>query len=68
MNNVKTIRESQLLSKSELARKAGVSMLTIIRVESGLPCRLDTKRKIIEALGFTVKERMLVFDDEETFG
>ena len=68
MNKVKKIRESRLISKAELARKAGVSVLTIQRVENGLSCRLDTKRKIIEALGFSLKERGLVFDDEETFG
>jgi DNA-binding XRE family transcriptional regulator len=50
-NNVRTLREEVLMSKAELARRAGVSPLTIDRVESGLECRLDTKRKIILALG-----------------
>ena len=50
MNHLKRIREELLLSRAELARKAGVSPLTIQRVEEGQPCRLDTKRKIIEAL------------------
>jgi DNA-binding XRE family transcriptional regulator len=60
-NNVKTIREDQLMSKAELARKAGVSTLTVDRVEAGLSCRLDTKRKIILALGMTVAEKDKVF-------
>ena len=62
-NNVKAIRESRLLSKAELARKAGVSSLTIDRVERGEPCRLETMRKIILALGFSLDEKEKVFQD-----
>jgi DNA-binding XRE family transcriptional regulator len=61
-NNVKKLREERLLSKAELARKAGVSALTIDRVESGMPCRMDTKRKIILALGMTIEEKDKVFE------
>lgn len=60
-NNVKSLRENQLMSKAELARKAGVSTLTVDRVEAGLSCRLDTKRKIILALGMTVADKDKVF-------
>jgi len=60
-NNVKDIREKLLISKSELARKAGVSVLTISRVEKGFDCRLETKRKILKALGFSIEEREKVF-------
>lgn len=60
-NNVKRLREDRLLTKAELARKAGVSTLTIDRVEAGMPCRMDTKRKIILALGMTVAEKDKVF-------
>ncbi len=62
-NNVQVLREDRLLSKAELARRAGVSVLTIDRVEKGAPCRLDTKRKIILALGLKVTDRSQVFDD-----
>ena len=62
-NKVKKIRESRLLSKAELARKAGVSSLTIDRVERGEPCRLETMRKIILALGFSLDEKEKVFQD-----
>jgi len=62
-NKVKKIREARLLSKAELARKAGVSSLTIDRVEKGEPCRLETMRKIILALGFTLDEKEKVFQD-----
>ena len=53
-NNVQRYRESMMMSKAELARKAGLSTLTIDRIEAGRPCRLDTKRKILQALGLKV--------------
>ncbi len=64
-NNLKNIRESMLLSKSELARKAGVSPLTIDRIERGHTCRVDTMRKIIQALGLKVSEKDKVFGASE---
>ena len=60
-NSVKAIRESRLLSKAELARKAGVSSLTIDRIERGEKCRLETMRKILFALGYTLDEKEKVF-------
>ena len=69
-NNVQRFRENLMMSKAELARKAGLSTLTIDRVEAGRPCRLDTKRKILLALGFKVSEKDRVFgalaSDEQT--
>ncbi len=64
-NNVKRLREAQLTSKAELARKAGVSTLTIDRVEKGKSCRMDTKRKIILALGYKLGEKNKVFPGDE---
>lgn len=64
-NNVKKLRKQRLLSKAELARKSGLSALTIDRVESGMPCRMDTKRKIILALGMTIEDKDQVFAPEE---
>lgn len=63
INNVKTLREELLMSKAELARRAEVSPITINRVESGEDCRLDTKRKIILALGKKLDEKAHVFPD-----
>lgn len=60
-NNVRRIRESLMMSKAELARKAGLSTLTIDRVEAGKACRLDTKRKILHALGLKVSDKESVF-------
>lgn len=64
-NNLKAIREKLLMSKSELARKAGVSVLTIDRVERGGECRMETKRKILLALGFSLEDKNKVFGDNE---
>jgi len=63
-NKVKILREKKLMSKSELARKAGVSVVTIDRVERGEACRLETMRKIILALGFTLEDRDMVFQEQ----
>jgi DNA-binding XRE family transcriptional regulator len=60
-NNVQRCREALMMSKAELARKAGLSTLTIDRVEAGRPCRLDTKRKILIALGKRVSDKDEVF-------
>ncbi len=49
-NPLRMVRERLMISRSELSRKAGVSMLTLARIEEGKPCRLDTKRRIVEAL------------------
>jgi len=60
-NTVKNVREKQLMSKAELARKAGVSPLTIDRIEKGKSCRMETKRKIILALGYELSEKDKIF-------
>jgi len=65
LNSVKTIRESRLMSKSELAKKAGISTLTIDRIERGEKCRMETMRKIILALGYRLEDKNKVFQDQE---
>jgi predicted transcriptional regulator len=60
-NNVQKFREALMLSKAELARKSGLSTLTIDRVEAGRPCRLDTKRKILLALSLRITDKDQVF-------
>lgn len=62
-NNVQRFREELLMSKAELARKAGLSALTIDRVENGLQCRMDTKRKILLALGLKLSDKNRVFPE-----
>ena len=61
LNLLRKIREELLMSKSELARKAAVSPLTIDRVENGMSCRMDTKRKIILALGYELSDKDKIF-------
>jgi DNA-binding XRE family transcriptional regulator len=64
-NRVRETRIERMMSKAELARRAGISVLTIDRVEKGLGCRMDTKRKILEALGLDLADRVRVFGEEE---
>jgi DNA-binding XRE family transcriptional regulator len=66
MNALRKFRERLLMSKSELARKSGLSALTIDRIEKGKKCRLETKRKIILALGLQVSDRGKIFNDDRS--
>ena len=63
-NKLKQVRESLMVSKSELARNAGLSPITVDRVEKGMDCRMDTKRKIIKALGLKLSDASTVFCDD----
>lgn len=62
-NTLKKIRESLLMSKSELAREANVSPITITRIEEGKPCRMETKRKILLALGYSLSDAKKIFTE-----
>jgi len=62
-NSLKKIRESLMMSKAELAREANVSPITISRIEDGMPCRMETRRKIILAMGFNLSDKDKIFDD-----
>ncbi len=62
-NTLKEVRESLLMSKAELARKANVSPITISRIENGISCRMETKRKILLALDFNLSEKNKLFKD-----
>jgi len=62
-NTLKKIRESLLMSKSELAREANVSPITITRIEQGKPCRMETKRKILLALGYSLSDAKKIFTE-----
>ena len=63
-NNLRHYRIENMMSKAELARKAGLSVLTVARIEKGYGCRMDTKRKILKALGLKLVDRRMVFEDE----
>jgi DNA-binding XRE family transcriptional regulator len=60
-NNVKKLREAKMISKAEFARVAGISPLTLDRIEKGMACRMSTKRKITLALGLKTSEGNKVF-------
>ena len=61
MNSLREIRESFLISKAELAKMADISVLTLTRIEQGKPCRMQTKRKILSALGLKISDKNKVF-------
>jgi DNA-binding XRE family transcriptional regulator len=62
-NRLREVRENCLFSKSDLARKAGISTLTISRVERGQSCRQETKGKILVALGLDRWDKDKVFPE-----
>ena len=53
LNHLRRFREDRLISVAELARKAGISPLTIAKIEKGESCRLETKNKILKARGIS---------------
>lgn len=61
MNRVRELRENKLMTQAQLARKAKVALRTIHSVEKGMNCRMDTKRKILLALGLRFEDKDLVF-------
>jgi len=60
-NFLKEIRESYMISKTELAKKSNIASLTLTRIEQGKPCRIETKRKILLALGLKISDKNKVF-------
>ena len=60
-NQLREIRESLMISKTELPRKANISSITLTRIELGKPSRMDTKRKILLALGLKISDKNKVF-------
>jgi DNA-binding XRE family transcriptional regulator len=57
LNNLSEFREKRLMSRAELARKAEISPLTILKIENGQKCRPETARKIILGLGYSIEDR-----------
>jgi len=60
-NRVRELRENRLMTQAQLARKARVALRTIHSVEKGMNCRMDTKRKILLALGMRFEDKDQVF-------
>jgi DNA-binding XRE family transcriptional regulator len=61
-NNLRKVREAKMLSKVELAKLAGISPLTIDRIEKGFPSRIGTRRKILLALGLKLSQKRKLFN------
>jgi DNA-binding XRE family transcriptional regulator len=61
INRVRELRENRLMTQAQLARKAKVALRTIHSVEKGMNCRMDTKRKILLALGMRFEDKDYVF-------
>jgi DNA-binding XRE family transcriptional regulator len=62
-NRVRELRENKLMTQAQLAKKAKVALRTIHSVEKGMNCRMDTKRKILMALGIPFDQKGEVFMD-----
>jgi DNA-binding XRE family transcriptional regulator len=61
INRVRELRENRLMTQAQLAKKADVALRTIHSVEKGMNCRMDTKRKILRALGVGFEDKDKVF-------
>jgi hypothetical protein len=55
------------MTQAQLARKAKVALRTIHSVEKGMNCRMDTKRKILLALGLRFEDKDHVFPPAGAF-
>ncbi len=62
-NSLRKIREALMISKAELSKKANISPITLSRIESGMACRMETKRKILLALGYKLSDKNKIFKD-----
>ena len=60
-NRVRELRENRLMTQAQLARRAKVALRTVHSVEKGMNCRMDTKRKILLALGMRFEDKDYVF-------
>lgn len=55
IQEIRFVRKSKRWSQERLAEKSGVSRVTISAFERGMPIRLDTLRRITDALGIALK-------------
>lgn len=49
-------RERKLITQRELAKRAGVGLATIVRIEHGEAARISTLRKLAAALELSAEE------------
>jgi transcriptional regulator with XRE-family HTH domain len=60
---IRRLRREQILTQAELAKLAGMSMVTLSEIERGANTTVDTIQKIADALNVRVPE---LFGDEQT--
>lgn len=60
---VRELRRDRLMTQAQLARRARVARRTVISVEAGRCCRMDTQRKLLRALGVPFERRAEVFGE-----
>ncbi|MDR1037894.1 MAG: helix-turn-helix transcriptional regulator [Deltaproteobacteria bacterium] len=63
LSRLAEIREQRLMSRAELARKAEISPLTILKIENGQRCRPETARKIIMGLGYNLEDNERLYKE-----
>lgn len=61
LHPIAVAREKALMTRQELADKAGLSMRTIWAAEQGYPLRTISKRRIMDALGLPREEHERYF-------
>jgi hypothetical protein len=61
VHNTLRKKKKLLMSKAELARNAGTSPLPVDRIEEGMSCRIETKRKLVFAFGYELSVKGLIF-------
>jgi transcriptional regulator with XRE-family HTH domain len=58
LRRLRQIRERAALTQAELASKAGVTRVSVLRIEGGQPARPSTTRRLARALGVKPSELM----------
>lgn len=56
LNGLKTVRENQMLSQRDLAARAGVSHITVAKLETGKPVTFQIAQRLAKALDCTPAE------------
>ena len=65
-NRLREVRDDCLLTQAELAKESGVGRRTIVSIEQGMRCRVDTKRKLLHALGLVFSQKNQVWPLEDS--
>ncbi|MDR0354885.1 MAG: helix-turn-helix domain-containing protein [Deltaproteobacteria bacterium] len=62
-HNLASFREQMMISRSEFARKAGLSPQTMNKLEAGGVCRPDTVKKVLSSLGIQMDGQTFVSEE-----